>query len=203
VYTLEFTIKDGEKKYFSLSTGEEVSGEDRFTQAWDIAFEGTRLIHTNSGDTAKALSSGGMGAVWHTDKTVFEDVTMADAVKDDPFYKDYNTDTTRWLNNMMGIAARRVNVMSYAGYVDEDKPAKNGMTEATHFDIHHKYDKKQFYANTFQADGSMTMPPDFYTTMQVYIIKHGTGTEHSKVQVTEFTREFWESDTYKVIWKTF
>jgi hypothetical protein len=208
VYTLEFTLKDGEDIYLSLSTGEEITGDDRFTQAWDVAFHGTRTIWTNSGDSAKTLSSGGQGAVWHTDKTVFEDVVLTDAVKDDPFYTVYNEDIFRWTSNMEGITRRRINVMTYIGYQDEDKPASNGMTEGTYFKIYYTYNKKAFYSNTFQDDGSMTMPPNFYTTNQVYIIKHGTGTEYSKLQITEFKRKSVlvdgiAEDTYKVIWKMF
>jgi hypothetical protein len=205
--SVEFILKDGEKIYLSLSTGEEITGEARFTQAWDIAFEETRLIYTNSGDTAKTLSSGGQGAVWHTDKTAFADVVLADAIKNDPFYGSYNTDTIRWTNDMQGIAPHRLNVMTYTGYDNEDQAGSNGMTEAAHFTIYHRYDKKQFYANTF-TNGAMTMPPEFYTTMQVYIIRHGDGTHHSKFQVTKFVRFDPEkslfdanSDTYGVRWE--
>jgi hypothetical protein len=44
-------ITEGVTKYYSLTTGEEVSGADIKTGKWDISFTRTRLIQTNSGST--------------------------------------------------------------------------------------------------------------------------------------------------------
>jgi hypothetical protein len=211
VFTLEVTIRDGEKKYFSLSTGEEVTGDARFTPAWDIAFERPRLIYTNSGDSAQALASGGGGGIWHTDKIVLADVTLDDAVKDDPFYKDYNADTSRWITNMIGQVSRPLNVMTYLGYMNEDEKGIDGKSAEGVFSMYYKYDKKQFYSNEFDENGDMFMPPHFTPTMRVYIIRHGNGAEYSKVQISEYFGNYdadssvttYGGDNYKVTWQTF
>ncbi|MDR3342840.1 MAG: HmuY family protein [Treponema sp.] len=56
-------ITEGMTKYYSLTTGEELNGADINTGKWDISFTRTRLIQTNSGDTAADLASGGKGGI--------------------------------------------------------------------------------------------------------------------------------------------
>jgi hypothetical protein len=206
VMTLRFTVLHGETRYFSLGTGDEIT--DPHSLDWDIAFENSRLIYINGGDTARALATGGYGAVWHTDKG-FDETTPEDAVTDDPFYKTYNADVYRWTTNMTGVNRRRINVMTYAGYGnDNDYTAKgekiDGLTEETCFDIWYKYNKKQFYKNGFDETGMMLMPPVFEVTNQVYIIRHGNGADQSKVEITEFLRAYaTQIDTYTIKWQTF
>jgi hypothetical protein len=202
VYVLDFTNKDGNTKYLSLSTGEWV--DDPYSTNWDMAFEGTRLIYTNSGDTAKALASGGDGGVWYTNQINFDAVTCkADAIVNDTdlsILNDYHQDAKRWTVIMSGPRHKSLNVMTFTGY--ENEGSVDGKTEATRFSVYHKYNKKQFYQNEILPDGSMLMPPNFTPTRQVYIVKHGNGVEYSKVQISEFVRDSINFiDTYQLTWK--
>jgi hypothetical protein len=203
VHILNFSINQGETKYLALYTGEWL--KNRQTAEWDIAFYGSRFIYTNSGETAAEFSSGGKGAVWHTEKIDFDTVTSKDeAVKDNSFYTPYNADTYRWVTTMEGTSKRRLNVMTYVGYKNENENEVDGKTEQNHFNIYFEYDKKQFYQNDFDENGNMMMPPNFTPTKRVYIIKHGDGVGHSKVQINQFARDSEDSiDYYRLIWKTF
>jgi hypothetical protein len=163
-----------------LSSGEQVTGDDIASNKWDIAFKRSRLIFTNSGVTADDLSSHGQGGVWHTDKTDFDAVTLADK-KTDAAYQAYYTDVTRWIPKSGGGAAESaLNIMTFNGYTTGD-----GLSEDTFFEAPVKYDQKQYYKATPGA-----MPPTFEATEQVYIILHGDGAHHSKIQVVSY-----ESDT--------
>jgi hypothetical protein len=212
---LELTIKDGTARFFSLASGKEITEKkDMESQGWDIAFYATRYILTNSGITAGKYFSGGKGGVFHTNQTDFDAVTGKEAMITGPDpvdgrdYGVYNQDVRRYANGMGGggEAERTMNVMTYLGYEAEDQDAHNGLTYGTMFTTYYTYERKQFYANTF-TNGFMTMPPEFYVTNQVYIIKHGDGEHYSKFQVTQFTRNFGSSalkgvsDTFKVRWK--
>jgi hypothetical protein len=216
---LELTIQDGVARFFSLSSGEEITAkEDIESQGWDIALYATRYILTNSGITAGKYFSNGKGGVFHTNQTDFDAVTSKDdrVTGIDPVdgrdYSVYNQDVRRYANGMGGggEAERTMNVMTYLGYEGEDTEYQgevhNGLTFATMFTTFYTYERKQFYANTFTND-FMTMPPDFYVTNQVYIIRHGDGEHYSKFQVTKFVRNFGSdimngvSDTFKVRWE--
>ncbi|MDR1949386.1 MAG: hypothetical protein LBQ38_08340 [Spirochaetaceae bacterium] len=208
-YTLSFTVTGEEVKYFNLGTGEEVTDPAKIKSAdWDIAFQGTRLVYTNSGDTALALDSGGFGGVWHVNSTDFDPVTLSDAVNldfdtlqdvaDNPFYTPYNRDIKRWEWNMSGAYERRLNVITFKGY-DNENQATAGLTQETAFSLGYLYDKKQFYYNPPLPNGGLRMPPDFRATNQVYIVRHGNGADYSKVQISRFVRHYNELiDAYTV-----
>ncbi|MDR3114839.1 MAG: HmuY family protein [Treponema sp.] len=126
--TLTFSVStESGAKYFSLTTGEEVSGEAIKSKAWDIGFQRSRLIYTNSGDTAAEFESGGQGEVWYTEQFVFDDVTSKDdAVTDDTsLLKGYTTDVKRWIKSMTTDNVC-VNVMGYVGYANETENGAGG-----------------------------------------------------------------------------
>jgi hypothetical protein len=165
------TVVPGKTRYFSLSDGKEVS--DPKTKDWDIALDYNRLIYTNSGDTAADLESGGLGGVWSTGQTNFDAVT-ASAGAD--FSLPFTSDTKRYTNPAAEMGApilNRLNIISYVGYGSGD--GETGETALTDY----LYDRQQFYT----ADLS-TMPPAYNLTKRVYIIKHGNGTDYSKVQIS-------------------
>jgi hypothetical protein len=165
------TVVPEKTRYFSLSDGKEVS--DPKTKDWDIAFDYNRLIYTNSGATAADLESGGLGGVWSTGQTNF-DAVVSSAGAD--FSQPFTTDTKRYTNPAAEMGAptlNRLNVITYAGYGSGD--GNTGETALTDY----QYDQQQFYI----ADLS-TMPPAYNLTKTVYIIKHGNGTDHSKVQIS-------------------
>jgi hypothetical protein len=200
---LELSLSDMEARFFDFATGVEVKDSAIKSREWDISFYGTRQVRTNSGVTAKEYRSSGKGAVWHTEKTVFDDVTLDDAVKDDPVYGKYNEDVLRYAFGMAGYSAqpeRFMNVMTYVGYPNEDEnPAMDGTTQERIFRPFYLYNKRAFYEATVAM-----MPPDFRVTNRVYIIRHGDGEHYSKFQVTKFERDsFSHIDTYKVIWENF
>jgi hypothetical protein len=181
--------------YYSLRTGQRVA--DPASREWDIGFERPRLIYTNSGETAAALGSGGRGGVWHTEKTDFAGVSPADAVKDDPLYGPYNTDTTRWIEGAMlrPASSRRINVLTFTGHNNEGK--RDGKTKAASFSASFSYNKKQFYS----ARG---MPPSYSLTGRVYIIRRGDGAGESKVQIQTYESQSREdADRYIIIYQNF
>jgi hypothetical protein len=210
---LELTLSDTESKFFDLATGTEITGDAVKSREWDISFYATRQIRTNSGITARENRSSGRGAVWHTEKTDFDDVVLEDAVnKDksegddgyDPVYGIYNTDVLRYALGMAGYSVqpeRFMNVMTYLGYPNQrDNPAMDGTTAEKMFQPFYLYDKRAFYKNV----PNDAMPPNFVVTSRVYIIRHGDGEGYSKFQVTKFERDsFKYIDTYKVIWENF
>jgi hypothetical protein len=164
------TVLAGETRYFSLSTGKEVL--DPKTGDWDIAFEYNRLIYTNSGATAADLDSGGLGGVWCAGTADFDSVTSsggADSSQPFPVYTKRYTNPTA---EMGAPTLNRLNVITYVGYgAGTGESLETALTD-------YKYNQQQFYI----ADLS-TMPPSYNLTKLVYIIKHGNGTDHSKVQI--------------------
>jgi hypothetical protein len=201
--SLTFAVPDGSTRFFKLSTGEEVTDPAIIASAdWDIAFEGTRLIYTNSGESANVYKSRGFGGVWHTDSKDFSAVTSVDdGITTDPVYTPYNQDTLRYEGNMSGIYLRRLNVITYKGYGVETDTANNGSSRDTAFGLGYAYDKHQFYYNPPMPDGSLRMPPDFKPTGWVYIIRHGNGAEYSKLQISEFRRDFSGVDHFTITWQ--
>jgi hypothetical protein len=165
------TVLAGEPRYFSLSGGKEIL--DPKNGDWDIAFDQNRLIYTNSGDTAADLESGGRGGVWCTGATDFDSVNSAGGAD---FSLPFTTDTRRYTNPAAEMGApvqNRLNVITYIGY-----GSGTGETPETAL-TDYQYDRQQFYI----ADLS-TMPPTYNLTNFVYIVKHGNGTAHSKVQIS-------------------
>jgi hypothetical protein len=186
-----FTVYAGETRYFSLTDGKEVS--DPKTKDWDIAFEYNRLIYTNSGDTAADLESGGLGGVWCTGQTNFDAVNSADGAG---FSAAFATDTKRYTNPAAEMGAptlNRINVITYIGYGSGDgETADTALTD-------YLYNAQQFYT----ADLT-TMPPTYSLTKWVYIIKHGNGTDYSKVQISymqSFTSTAGNRRIYEVAYK--
>jgi hypothetical protein len=181
--------------YYSLRTGQQVA--DPASQDWDIGFERPRLIYTNSGETATALGSGGRGGVWHTEKTDFNSVSSVDAVRTDPLYGPYNTDTVRWIEGAMlkPVSSRRINIMTFTGYNNEEK--KDGKTKAAALSASFSYNKKQFYS----ARG---MPPSYTLTGRVYIIRHGDGGGESRLQIRAYeSHSRGDADRYVITWQNF
>jgi hypothetical protein len=198
---LELVISDGGLYCLDFAAGAEVTSSK--SPDWDVAFYPTRQILTNSGYTAVEYRTGGKGSIWHTEKIEFDDVVLGDAVKDDPVYGKYNKDVLRYALGMAGYNSkleRNMNVMTYAGYPNEDDPPHHdGTTAEKKFMPFYLYNKRAFYEATVGA-----MPPDFRVTNRVYIIQHGDGEHWSKFQVTKFERDSnAHTDTYKVIWENF
>lgn len=158
--------------YFSLASGEVVDAAAAASKGWDLAFNYTRMIYTNSGDTAVLLGSGGQGGVWAADTTSMRtDLDPADA----DFSLEYATDKSRWTNpaaEMGNPTLNQLNVITYVGYGVGD-----GQTEETHL-TDYKYNARQFYS----ADLS-TMPPVYSVTRQVYLVRHGDGEHFSRFQI--------------------
>jgi hypothetical protein len=167
-------------KYFSLSTGLEVTGDAINGNTWDIAFSRTRLVLTNSGATAEGLSSGGQGGVWYTDKTELSEVASDDRLgEDDPILKNYLTDKAVYIksghDSNNPTSTTTLNIMSYVGY--ESETTENAGSAADNALYGYEYNKKQY----MWTDG--VMPPVFSTTGQVYTIRHGDGEHYSKIQI--------------------
>jgi hypothetical protein len=179
--------------YYSLSTGQKVTG----TGSWDIAFRRSRLIFVNSGATPAYpdVVSTGSGGVWHVTKTNLADVTVDDAVKNDPLYGPYNKDVIRYINGMNGAAPSRINVMTFVGYSNEDE--NDGLSQDKAFSASYQYNKKQFY-------NSEGMPPVMSVSNQIYIIKHGDGSKYSKIQITAYESSTSAgTDTYQIKYQNF
>jgi hypothetical protein len=196
--TITVTVGAGDKFYYSLVTGKEVTGDSVKTTGWDIGFQRPRTILTNSGDTATELNSGGKGTVWYTEKTDFEAVVRADAVTGgDTELQPYFTDKKRWLYSMKANQYNTFNVINYAGYQDGDGSSewddskKTGSAFRTLL-----YDKKQFYRSGGGGGGG------YPVTNVVYIIRHGDGVHHSKIQVTQYEYAATPTDTYVVKYKS-
>jgi hypothetical protein len=194
------TVRGNFPRYFSLTTGMEVKGGALASTAWDIAFPNIRQIWTNSGDSALQKSSGGQGGVWHTDSTDFASVTLADKKENvtSPFnYTLLNTDLHCWVvgmnaNSQLVLLEKNFNVMSFVGF-DNETDVGVGLTSDKPYSYTYLYDKKAFYKN----DPPTLMPPNFVPTGQVYIVLHGDGVHHSKIQVLQYVRNA-PNETYRV-----
>jgi hypothetical protein len=183
---LEFELLDAAAgiKYYSLTTGEVTESGDIASNKWDIAFEAKGsflMIYTNSGDSSTDLSGGnGSGGVRYTAKTNFDAVTLADAVDSsssdwDPDLADYQVDKAAYLT-VMGVPTEyRLNVMTFAGYATGDGSYASPFTASG---MTYPFDKKAFFS------WPNAMPPVWGPTNQVYIITHGDGVGHSKLQVS-------------------
>jgi hypothetical protein len=187
---------DGVRKihYYSLSTGQEVSGDAIASTAWDIAFDAhdnSFFIFTNSGVSAEAAASGGNGGVWFTNETDFAAVNVSHKVVGTGEYEHYNEDVTRYAMVMGAEPVKEVlNVITYLGYPDSENPESNGLTAETYF---HRKEPDQsgmasfvpYLFNKKQCFTMRGMPPTYTPTYQVYVIRHGDGVSHSKIQVSD------------------
>jgi hypothetical protein len=211
VYTLTFAIPNGEVRYLNLNTAQWVTDPAVIASPdWDIAFHASRLIYTNSGDTAAELDTSGYGGVWFTNTTDFDAVTSeADKKTSDDTdfdYSDYFQDAKRYVVIMGTKYHNRLNVMTYAGYPAEAEYNGHSADKALAGNgalVNYNYDKRQYYINPPLPGGVLRMPPEFEATGQVYIIRHGNAADHSKLQVSWFQRYGVSEDRYTVQWKTF
>jgi hypothetical protein len=185
---MNWFVQSHTTRYFSLSRGVELDPSKSNTAEWDIAVNsegGFCYVLTNSGVTAMDLGSGGNGGVWFTTKgTDFNSVVLADRVTDfsgaNAEYEVYTTDVIRSQYAMFVTATGPMNIMTYYGYRDGD-----GLSEETRFDWSipgppvapfYEFNKKAFAA----VLGGM--PPPWYATGEVYIIRHADGVSYSKLQ---------------------
>jgi uncharacterized protein with FMN-binding domain len=177
-------------RYFSLSQKKELGAPKRHTAEWDLAIEakgGFCYIYTNSGASAEAFDTGGQGGVWFTNKTDFDGAAFADRVTDfaglNAEFETYVTDTERYQTGMDSILPVSMNLMTYHGY-------SGGVgTQADPFTFRPETPARPFYlfnrkGYTYSPAG---MPPKWYPTGQVYVIRHADGTAYSKFQVTAIT----------------
>jgi hypothetical protein len=173
-----------------LSTGEEVTENSAIaSKAWDIGFQRTRTILTNSGDTARALSSGGQGNVRYTNKTVFAEVVQSDAVTPDIELEEYIMDCHRDVTVMSATSQYTLNVINFPGYQTGTGTKSDPFKTL-------EYNKKQFYSR-----GSASNYP---VTGVVYIVKHGDGIHYSKIRVKEYEyNSSAASDTFVVEYENF
>jgi hypothetical protein len=195
----------GTTKYFSLARGVEIPAEKSNTAEWDIAIQAEGAfcyIRTNSGVTAASLGSGGQGGVWFTTKgSDFSGVTLADRVTDftgdNAEYEAYTTDVTRSQYAMFVTETGPMNIMTYYGYLTGD-----GLSEDTRFGWSfpgppgapfYEFNKKAF------AGAYGGMPPRWYPSNEVYIIRHADGVSYSKFQVP--TVRYQKGFTYIVSFK--
>ncbi|MDR1302261.1 MAG: HmuY family protein [Treponema sp.] len=185
--TITFSVStDSGPLYYSLTTGEPVTGDEIKSTKWDIGFQRSRLIYTNSGDTATKLGSGGQGGVWYTEKFAFDEVTQDDAVTDDAtLLNRYTTDVKRWIRSM-SLEEVCVNVIGYVGYGNETETGAGDDDQKPLASF--QYNKKQFYKSK-----------SYDPSKRVYIIKHGDGATYSKIQILEYESNTSEkSDTYVI-----
>jgi hypothetical protein len=213
--TLEVTVSADTTKYYSLTTGQAVTDSgDIASQAWDIAFARSGsvggLIYTNSGATATALSSGGQGGVWYTNKTDFDAVEKSEQVTASGEYAGLDVDTTKYIDTDGNSTADEgtpyvLNVMTYLGYDGsgdgssasspyQAKQLPNGPPTGY---LPYNYDKHQFYKmlNMMQSQ--------YEVTNEVYIIKHGNGTDYSKIQVTDYGSSTATGTVFEVTYRNF
>jgi hypothetical protein len=206
--TMDSTYKPN-RKYFSLSTGKEVPVSKKNTAEWDIAMETVGAffcIYTNSGYTAEVLgNTGGNAGVWFTNRTNFSDVvSIEDRVTDltgpNAEYAPYVTDTETYQLGMDGPVPGAMNIMTYYGYEDGDGSYDHPYaisTNAPFAEPFYKFNKKAF------AAAGTTMPPTWWPTNQVYIIRHADGITYSKFQVYTFYYttgfNFWVSFRFETL----
>jgi hypothetical protein len=204
------TLDLSEGRYYSLSTGEEVTGPAG--DNWDIVLEshgGAFFILTNSGITAdetaawtETAQSGG-GGVWFTNSKDFRAVTLAaqriiPAGGDE--YEPYTVDAGRWTMSMAAAPVRQfLNVMTYVGYPtgNDTYPLSGDGSGLSAENCFRRYDVSQMSASyspylfnrmeSYSMGGGM--PPVYGPTKRVYIVRHGDGTSYSKVQLSEVYRE--------------
>jgi hypothetical protein len=193
-------------KYYSLSTGTEVTGADINTNKWDIAFSRTRLIYTNSGASAKG---GGNGGVWHTEKTDLGAVSYGEQKEFKVGSVSHNVDVAEYLYTGMGPAPTAktiLNVMTYVGY-EHGNGSTNDITGYTagsgdysNYPANgplsgYKYDQHQYYNSAGMGS--------YAGNNQVYIIRHGDGEHYSKIQIVYAYLSADLKDEWRVTYQNF
>jgi hypothetical protein len=187
---MNWLISNQTTKYFSLSQGIEIPASKSNTTEWDIAVQvkgAFCYVLTNSGVSAASLGSGGQGGVWFTAKgTDFNGVTLADRVTDfsgeNAEYEVYTTDVTRSQYAMFVTETGPMNIMTYYGYLTgtglgEDEDTRFGWSfPGPPVAPFYEFNKKAF------ASCLGGMPPPWYATNEVYVIRHADGVSYSKLQ---------------------
>jgi hypothetical protein len=206
--TTEVDLSRG--RYYSLSTGAEVSNPAG--DNWDLALEshgGAFFILTNSGATAAETAAwtgaaqSGLGGVWFTGSTDFDSVSaVSQAVipAAGSEYGPYTVDAERWTTAMAADPVRQfLNVTTYVGYPAGDNayPKTGNGSGLSQENCFKRYDVTEMNASyspylfnkmeAYYMGGGM--PPSYSPTNQVYIVRHGDGVKHSKVQLSEVYRE--------------
>ncbi|MDR2314035.1 MAG: HmuY family protein [Spirochaetaceae bacterium] len=186
-FSVSVVASDG-IKYYALRSGEAeaVDASQAATTDWDIAFSRMRLIFTNSGNS----NSSGQGTVWYAGTTDFDSVTSVTAVNVFTANgKDYNVDTNTYIpKSGSGSEEKPINVMTYVGYTSGTG------TSTDPYQAPNLYNQDQYYS-------SPTMGT-YTSTGNVYIIKHGDGSGHSKIQIAyEYVGGNTPADNFSVKYK--
>jgi hypothetical protein len=186
--------------YYSLTTGTAVTDPAKIaSKDWDIAFQRSRMIYTNSGATATNVESGGLGGVWFTNKTNFNNVSDEDSVETTGNYAEYDdfiADVTKYMagggmGGGSGPTPSIFNVMTYWGFKSGTGTSTDPYTSYAQTDfedtskfVPYGYNKKNYVKMT-----SMMGPngATYEVSQEVYIVKHGNGVNYSKIQITEYT----------------
>jgi hypothetical protein len=177
---LEISVEPDTYQYVDLDTGEIVDASTvADTTDWDLKFGEERRVFTNSGDTATAEGSSGLGGVYYVadatavDADLTAELAAAEEVFDDAD-ADWDTnkhyDSNIWISIMGNKSEAPLNVMTFIGYGNGD-----GLTEDTAYSSF-QYDENQFYNRVSQGV--------YELTEYVYIIRHGDGRKHSAIQIT-------------------
>jgi hypothetical protein len=187
----EIAVVTGVPKYFSFTTGAEVTDAAKIaSKEWDIAFQPSRMIYTNSGATATLTESGGQGGIWFANKTDFDKVSDGDRVEPTGDYAEYADFTADVVKYTSATASNRFNVMTYWGFAGgsgtQEDPYQTKTFDGSATFVPYTYDKKNWIIMT-----TMTGPngATFDLTNEVYIVKHGDGTHYSKLQITNYGSE--------------
>jgi len=172
-------------KYFNLSTGQEVSGSDINSTKWDVGFSSsTQGVWTNSGATATAASSGGIGGVYYSGTTTFSDVVSYSP-------GSVKTDTSYWVKTANGYAnggytyavpvQSVLNPVTYLVY--------NGGSGATSSDPLVNNGADANYAGTayYVSHSTQQGAPTYTMGNEVYVVRSGDGTKYFKFQIVDMT----------------
>jgi hypothetical protein len=214
--TKTVTVLPGETKYYSLATGTQVLDGNKDSQDWDIAFSrasgnmgGGTFIYTNSGVTASTLGSDGDGGVWYTNKQVFASVNDRDGLPATGEYAGLAKDTIKYVASAQtgNGTALNLNVMTYLGYYPNTSGDGNSVSEpyrtnpAAGVDmttyLPYTYDKHQFYRMTDMMNSV------FEATKEVYIIRHGNGTDYSKIQIEGYGYSSSTGAVFDILYQNF
>jgi hypothetical protein len=145
--------------YFDLESESSLDESEAASQNWDLRFQASTKVCTNSGSTATEESSNGQGGV-----VLYSNQASASELD---FTGTYNTDVEKYVSGH-GTTAYNFNTMSFPGYESGTGTTGDPFSSAA-------MDQAQFYT----YDG---MPPVYEMTGQEYVIRHGDGTSYSKLE---------------------
>jgi hypothetical protein len=158
--------------------------------AWDIMITAQKEILTNSGVTATALTSGGLGgAVFSGGTDISASLSKSAAVaaftadtgdgKDYAYWDKYKT------TSATPTAAQTGNAISFPGYTTQD--GRDGTTAATAWvfgDVGAHVDVNFSLGHSYASWERMTPSYSAFTN-NVYYIRSGDGASYYKLQITE------------------